>query len=400
MLYPDGSDAVGIGGMEHQRKARLAGGNATLAWLADPVVAVPDAARSMLYASALAAPSVVILAALTGLSISIAAAARTGLSAFWILSLLELTVLLLRLHTVRRTRRDYRDGKLPPIESSMRLSIGWCALQGLTAFTIALSGDMVLIVIATAFILGLVAPICARNYAMPRLATLMVMLCDLPFKVGLALSNEPLLWLLFPMTVPLLIGVRALLGNFGRILALSLEAVEHHRHLASHDPLTGLVNRHGLDDALARLADPPQRPLVLLCIDLDRFKPVNDRYGHAAGDSVLVEVAARLRQVAPDTAAIARLGGDEFIVAIRDLPPDAAGALADRMHHALSARRYRIDDTVAAPVGASIGYACFPEDAATLDQLRRRADAALYAAKRAGRLCRYDDSLAAVNDAA
>jgi diguanylate cyclase (GGDEF)-like protein len=400
MVYPDGSHAVGIDGMEHQRKARLAGGNGALAWLADPVVAVPDAARPMLYAAILAAPKVVVMGALTGITISLAAALRTGLSIFWVFSFLEVVVLLLRLRTIGQVRHAYRAGRLPTIEGSMLLSIGWCALQGLSALVIALTGDLVLTTIATAFILGLVAPICARNYAMPRMATLMVMLCDLPFKVGLALSGELLLWMLLPMTLPLFIGVRALLGSFGRMLALSLEAAERQRHLASHDPLTGLVNRHGLDDALARLADPPHRPLVLLCIDLDRFKPVNDRYGHAAGDSVLVEVAARLRQVAPDTAAIARLGGDEFIVAIRDLPPDAAQTLAEQVHHALSARRYRIDDDIAAPVGASIGYACFPEDAATLDQLRRRADAALYAAKRAGRLYRYDDSLAPVNDVA
>lgn len=386
--------------MEHQRKARLSGNNAALAWLADPVVAVPDAARPMLLAVILSAPSVVVMAALSGLSISIAAAFRTGFVGFWILSALEVAVLLARLYVIRAARCEERDGRLSPIEPSMLLSIAWCALQGMTAFAIALSRDMVLMTIATAFILGLVAPICARNYALPRLATLMVMLCDLPFKIGLALSGEPLLWLLLPMTLPLFIGVRALLGNFGRMLALSLEAAERNRYLAAHDPLTGLVNRHGLDEALARMADRPQGPLMLLCIDLDRFKPVNDLYGHAAGDSVLVEVAARLREATSDTALIARLGGDEFMVAVRDVTPDAVRSLAERLHRALSARRYRIADDIAVPVGASVGYACLPEDATTLDQLRRRADAALYASKRAGRLYRYDDSLARIGHAA
>ncbi|KQM56911.1 MULTISPECIES: GGDEF domain-containing protein [unclassified Sphingomonas] len=386
--------------MEHQRQARLKGSNGPLAWLADPVVAVPDSARPMLHATVLSAPSVVIMAAVSGLSVCIAAAIRTGQIGFWIFTVLELIVLAMRLQVVRQVRRDDRDGRLPSIEPSMLLSIAWCTLQGLSAAAIALTGDLVLTAIATAFTLGLIAPICARNYAVPRLATLMVMLCDLPFKIGLALSGEPLLWLLLPMTVPLFVGVRALLGNFGRMLALSLEAAERNRYLAGHDPLTGLVNRHGLDETLGQMADTPQCPLVLMCIDLDRFKPVNDRYGHAAGDSVLVEVAARLRHVTPDTAFIARLGGDEFMVAVRDLSTDAARKLAERVHHALSTRRYRIDGDVAAPVGASIGYACFPEDAATLDALRRRADAALYASKREGRLYRYDDSLAQINDAA
>lgn len=383
-----------------QRKARLAGDNAMLRWLADPVVAVPDAARPAVYAAALAAPKIVLIAALTSTTVSAAAAIRTGLVIFWIFPLLEMTVLSLRLHAIYRARRACRAGSLPAIEPSMRLSIVWCALQGVTAFAVALTGDMALIVIALAVILGLVAPICARNYAMPRLATLMVMLCDLPFKVGLALSGEPLLWLLLPMTVPLFVGVRALLGNFGRMLALSLNAAERNRHLAGHDQLTGLVNRHGLNEELVRMADTPDRSQALLCIDLDRFKPVNDRYGHAAGDNVLVQVAERLRQVTPEHGFIARLGGDEFMVAVGGLTPEDAGQFAERLHQALAVRSYRVDDTVRATIGASVGYACFPEDAATLDQLRHHADAALYAAKRSGRLRRYDASIEQISDAA
>lgn len=386
--------------MEHQRKARLSGRSTILAWLADPVVQVPDTVRPILYASALSAPSVVVLAGLTGISVSVAAALRTGGSVFWLLCWAELIFLALRLETIRRVRNAYRAGDRPPIEPSMRFSIGWCALQGLSAFAITWTGDLVLTILVTAFILGLFAPICARNYAMPRLATLMIILCDLPLKIGLAMSREPLLWLLLPMTVPLFIGVRALLGNFGRILAGSLEAAERNRHLAGHDPLTGLVNRHGLNEVLARYSGQAIDPVALICIDLDRFKPVNDRYGHAAGDAVLVEVAARLRQATPDRALIARLGGDEFLVAVRHLSPDEAAALAGRIHDALSAERYRIADDVAAPVTASVGYACLPEDAATIDQLRFHADAALYASKRTGNLVRYDDSLGRMPDAA
>lgn len=386
--------------MKQQRKARLAGNNATLHWLADPVVVVPEAARSALYASATAAPKVFVMASLASITVSTTAAIRTGQSIFWVFLLLELGMLSLRLRDIRRIRRFHRAGREPAVEPSMRLSIIWCALQGLTAFAIALTGDAALLIIAIAFIFGLIPSICGRNYAMPRLATLLVMLCDLPFKFGLALSGEPLVWLLLPMTIPLFLSVRALLGNFGQMLALSLQAAEHNRHLAGHDPLTGLVNRHGLDETLARMSDTPQRSLALLCIDLDRFKPVNDRYGHAAGDSVLVEVAVRLRKVTPNHGYIARLGGDEFMVAVGGLTADDVGRFAERLHRALSAHGYRVDDTVHLPVGASVGYACFPEDAATLDQLRRHADAALYASKRSGTLRRYDASIGPRSDAA
>lgn len=386
--------------MEYQRNAHLSGNHPILAWLADPVVNVPNAVRPMLYAGVFAGPLIVLMGALTGISISIAAALRTGQSIFWLFCSAELIFLALRLLTIWRVRRAYRAGECPAIESSMRLSIGWCALQGLGAFVMIRTGDLVLVILATAFVLGLFAPICARHYAMPRLATLMAMLCDLPLKVGLALSREPLLWMLLPMTVPLFIGLRALLGNFGRILAKSLEAAERNRHLAGHDPLTGLVNRHGLSEVLARFADRSIEPLALICIDLDGFKPVNDRYGHAAGDAVLVEVAGRLRRAAPDRAFIARLGGDEFMVAVRHLTPDAAGALAERIRDILSAQDYRVADDLTAPVTASVGYACLPEDAANVDQLRHHADAALYASKRTGRSFRYDDSIGRMDDAA
>ncbi len=386
--------------MNHQRQARLAGGNPALAWLADPVVPVPDAARPSVYAAVLATPSVVVMAALASLMVSVTAALRTGQSAFWILVLCEIVVLGVRLRTIFRARRADSAGHVPAIDPAIRWSIAWAALQGVMAFTIALTDDKPLLIVTMAFILGLTAPICARNYAMPRLATLMVMLCDLPFKLGLALSGDPLLWLLLPMTIPFFIGVRALLGSFGRMLSLSLQVAEQHRHLAGHDPLTGLVNRQRLDDILRGMMNAPHGSLALYCIDLDRFKPVNDRYGHAAGDRVLVEVADRLRQAAPDEALVARLGGDEFLVAVTGLTVADAGRLAERLHHALSARSYAMDDTARANVGASLGYACFPEDADTLDQLRQRADAALYAAKRSGRLRRYGPDGGRVSDAA
>lgn len=386
--------------MKHQRKARLAGRSAALRWLADPVAAVPDTALPGLYASALAAPKIIVMASVVSIGLTVTAALRTGWTVFWVFLLVELVLLTLRLHNTRRVRQIYRAGRVPAIEPSMRLSIAWCAQQGLTSLAIALSDDMPLLIVTIAFILGLIAPICGRNYAMPRLATLMVMLCDLPFKLGLALAGEPVLWLLLPTTIPLFVGARTLLGNFGWMLARSLETAEHNRRLAGHDPLTGLVNRHGLDETLARLTDTPQRPLVLLCIDLDRFKPVNDRYGHAAGDSVLVQVAARLREVTPDHGFIVRLGGDEFMVAVGGLAIEDAGRFAQRLHHALATPHYILDDNAQVPVGASVGYACFPEDAATFDALRRRADAALYASKRSGRLRRYDVSLTRISDAA
>lgn len=166
-------------------------------------------------------------------------------------------------------------------------------------------------------------------------------------------------------------------------LELLQAELEAERHAASHDPLTGLPNRRAFFRlAAALLTDAAGKPLVAIVLDLDGFKQVNDRYGHAAGDQVLISVAQRLTAFAGDNL-VARLGGDEF-----------AGLLAsptvDRrwLEHA-SRRLY---EAVAAPiplgtrtvrVTASVGLAPVYGPAQLTDALCR-ADAAMYQAKSVG----------------
>ena len=167
----------------------------------------------------------------------------------------------------------------------------------------------------------------------------------------------------------------------------SSEAREAIERLAFHDSLTGLPNRvsflESLGRALARAA-AEHRMLALLYLDLDDFKPVNDAMGHAAGDALLIAVAERLRGAVRKTDTVARLGGDEFAVLLTDVGhPDVAGALAgklvDRIGQPYMLDRRRIS------VGASIGISLYPRDGATIDELLRHADAAMYAAKADGR---------------
>lgn len=153
------------------------------------------------------------------------------------------------------------------------------------------------------------------------------------------------------------------------------------QELASHDALTGLANRSALYARLESALAAPAPALALMLVDLDGFKAVNDGAGHAAGDRVLVEVAERLRSSAADTAMVARLGGDEFVIVVETPPDDdALAALAARLLDAVSAP---YADVQGARIGASIGIArATREDARSL---MRRADAAMYAAKAAGR---------------
>jgi diguanylate cyclase (GGDEF)-like protein/PAS domain S-box-containing protein len=158
-------------------------------------------------------------------------------------------------------------------------------------------------------------------------------------------------------------------------------------HAATHDPLTGLVNRRGLDVVLAQ---HEAVPVGLLVIDLDGFKRVNDTFGHDAGDRVLMVTAQRLlaaTRVTVDT--VARLGGDEFVVACPRLPAEALAGLAAR-----------ITDLLASPVpvpggrarvGASIGLTVRGAGESVGAALRR-ADLAMYASKREGGGARWDDA--------
>jgi diguanylate cyclase (GGDEF)-like protein/PAS domain S-box-containing protein len=159
------------------------------------------------------------------------------------------------------------------------------------------------------------------------------------------------------------------------------------RHQAHHDPLTDLPNRavlrHHIDQAVERARRQESRMAVLF-LDLDRFKEVNDRFGHAVGDQLLREVAARLRNLLRYEDTVGRLGGDEFLIVLEGLPVlGSAGQVAAKVIEAL-ARPFRLGDELV-EIGASIGIAACPEHACDTDALINHADAAMYDAKGSGR---------------
>ncbi|MDH5238617.1 MAG: signal peptidase I, partial [Acidimicrobiia bacterium] len=167
-----------------------------------------------------------------------------------------------------------------------------------------------------------------------------------------------------------------------RLLSQLREVHDELAHRVRHDSLTGLPNRAYFIDQLNQLVEEatnPQRRFAVLFIDLDGFKPINDRLGHDAGDALLENVSRRLETAAGGDALVARLGGDEFTVLIPDMSHhDDAEEIVERIHGAL-VQPYRIGrDSVS--VGASIGMA-FPEVGITGSELLRRADAAMYDAK-------------------
>jgi len=170
---------------------------------------------------------------------------------------------------------------------------------------------------------------------------------------------------------------------FGAMAFLLISEVYKVRSMALHDPLTGLANRRLLEDRMHQLAAMCERSgagFEIFYVDLDAFKPVNDNYGHTAGDQLLIEVGERLQNQIRQTDTVARVGGDEFIVLtpgnMRRQEKDAfLKRLEERVSQVFEYSGARID------VKASIGSASYPGDAASVEDLLRVADGRMYAQK-------------------
>ena len=183
----------------------------------------------------------------------------------------------------------------------------------------------------------------------------------------------------------LLIAVMALIVSTVILSGALVESDRAHRHRSTLDPLTGLFNRNALEQRLSELDGQPCDPreglshAFLLC-DLDHFKQVNDRFGHAIGDAVLQDVAYTMRATLRAGDSIYRVGGEEILVILPGAGHEDAIEIAERLCVAVRERR-----PSGVTVSLSIGVAVAEPDAIDTDELLARADASLYAAKAGGR---------------
>jgi diguanylate cyclase (GGDEF)-like protein len=184
-----------------------------------------------------------------------------------------------------------------------------------------------------------------------------------------------------------------MLARLTGVAALAATAIQNGQlvdklhHKASHDELTGLLNRVGFRQHIDRvLASAPAETghVGLLFIDLNGFKQVNDAHGHEGGDELLRKAAQRLETIARRDDVVARLGGDEFAIVLADVDEEQQVRAAEARLRTAFLEPFMLGDT-AVSVGASVGGGVWPEDGRTLTDLIRRADAAMYADKARGR---------------
>lgn len=159
--------------------------------------------------------------------------------------------------------------------------------------------------------------------------------------------------------------------------------------MAVTDPLTGLYNRRYMESQTAALVEHAinrGKALSILALDVDHFKAVNDEHGHAVGDRVLQELASRLKQAIRNIDMVCRIGGEEFVIVLPNTSADVATKIADRMRRSVSGTPFNVGSS-AGPltVTVSIGVAAVESASDTMENIMKRADEALYSAKRAGR---------------
>jgi diguanylate cyclase (GGDEF)-like protein len=198
-----------------------------------------------------------------------------------------------------------------------------------------------------------------------------LVLAAIGITVALALATEPAAALI--AALPLVVLHRVL-------------AVPNLRAQALRDHKTGLLNARGIDErANEELARARRfgRPLSLLMIDIDNLRSINNRYGHLAGDAVLVAVADSFNASMRDYDLCARFGGDEFVIVLPETPADQAVEIAERVKAAVGRTTLRQDDSDL-PIGISIGVATLGRQDQTLADLMRRADTGTYVSKAAG----------------
>jgi diguanylate cyclase (GGDEF)-like protein len=354
-------------------------------WLAEPGPGVPDDIRAALVAQLYGSLPVFAAGAVNTIAVAAVIAWRAQTAPFVIWLAMEIAICLARLVVLASAHRRARLRRPTPTDLHLLLAVAWSGSVGFGAIASLASGDWVVAMLASLSAAAMVGGICFRNFGAPRLAGTMILLSLGPIIPGAALAGEPLFYIVYLQVPMYLVAMTAAAFRLNRMLVTTMRAERENSHRAHHDALTGLLNRAGFVEALGdRLAARAERPFAVLFFDLDNFKPINDTFGHAAGDAVLKAVAARVRGALPDGTVVARMGGDEFVVLLDGVTTGMAHETGHRLIGEVAVS-YELGGEVHARVGASVGIAISPDHGAGVAELLAAADAALYEAKSGGK---------------
>lgn len=354
-------------------------------WLAEPGPGVPDDIRAALIAQLHGSLPVFAAGAVNTIAVAAVIAARKQTAPFIVWLVMEIAICLARLLVLASANRSAREHRPTPTDLHLLLAVAWSASVGFGAIASLASGDWVVAMLASLSAAAMVGGICFRNFGAPRLAGTMILFSLGPIIPGAALAGEPLFYIVYLQVPMYLAAMTAAAFRLNRMLVTTMRAERENSHRAHHDALTGLLNRAGFVEALGtRLAARAERQFAVMFFDLDNFKPINDTFGHAAGDAVLKGVAGRVRRALPDGAVLARMGGDEFVALVEDVTAETARETGHRLIREV-AISYELGGEIRASVGASVGIAMSPDHGAEVEELLAVADAALYEAKSGGK---------------
>ncbi|MDQ0422538.1 diguanylate cyclase (GGDEF)-like protein [Peteryoungia aggregata LMG 23059] len=270
----------------------------------------------------------------------------------------------------------------------------WEKVQGLFIFliaacvgtiaTIAFSyRDLSVHILAAALTFGYCAGVTVRISVRPVIAATTIVIAALPATIAVMAYGDTAHWILSLLCVIFIVAAMQSMLHVYRTTVRQIRLFLEMEHQARHDPLTGLGNRTALSEAYLNLGSADDSLTCVHCFDLDGFKHINDRFGHAVGDALLVAIAGRLREKLEPPHLAVRIGGDEFVILqphVRD--PAEAEMLARRILDVLG-RPYRLGGEEIT-IGISLGYTMALSGSAELEQMVASADKASYRAKRNG----------------
>ena len=270
----------------------------------------------------------------------------------------------------------------------------WERIHGLHTFVIAssvgwlaslmfLDRDLSIQILATTLVFGYCAGVSNRISVRPYIAATAITVAALPTIICAALNRDSAHWILTMVFAIFLLAAMQSVWHMYHLSARQIRLRLEMERQARHDPLTGLRNRTGLSEAFDMSTRQEGTLTGLHCFDLDGFKAVNDRFGHAVGDELLAGIGARLQELQGPAHIPVRLGGDEFVVLQTAITnPEEVEALAAKIVHSLSLPYALSGKPIT--VGISLGYTIALSETADLNSMIRLADAASYRAKRRG----------------